>query len=202
MKALRTWCAVAALACTSGASLAQVLAATDFAPNGQGAGTFSSVANCVVTPEGVCGIYAGTTATFTFDVTSALGSDQYALVTFAYTFGTAPSGAPLTAPFTTSLFFDPAGANTQIGASVPLSPTTSVLTPDVPSSGDQFSYHFGILPTGTGTYELQISNAGPRNIRVADVTVTAVPEPSAYAMALASLGVLGYAAARRRRDRA
>jgi hypothetical protein len=72
-------------------------------------------------------------------------------------------------------------------------PTTALTNP----GGDLFSYYFG-SPILTGTPVSLTITANLVAVSVDNFSVTAVPEPSTYALMLAGLGVVGFAARRRR----
>ena len=173
-----------AAAAMVGTAHAQVLGQTDFGATN----TFSNTGfGCVVpfpenpTGDGLCRIRAGETASFDFTWTGAVG--QFAQVTFMY------SG-------------EAGGADTTFSVSIPTlggSPTGNAISSDAPGPlGDSFTYHFGAFTTTSGSFSLQVANTGGANMRIDDVVVTAVPEPSAYAMAVAALAGLGFLARRRR----
>jgi MYXO-CTERM domain-containing protein len=64
-----------------------------------------------------------------------------------------------------------------------------------------YSLNFTAGASNTLTFTGVAASGGPTSIGLDNITVTAVPEPSAYAMALAGLGALGFMA-RRRKSRA
>lgn len=178
--------AVATLLSAAGLSAAQagVLGQTDFGSTN----TFSNTGFGCVLPfpenpagDGLCRIAAGTTANFDFNWSGAVG--QFARVTFFYS---GESGGP----------------DTTFAVSIPGlmgTPTGNATSDDPPGPlGNAFLYHFGAFTTNNGSFSMQVSNTGSFNLRIDDVVVTAVPEPSAYALALAMLGGLGMMVRRRR----
>jgi hypothetical protein len=70
--------------------------------------------------------------------------------------------------------------------------------PDNTPTGTFGSYYFG-SPVAPGTYELFFNRTSQSGtVRVDNVSLTAVPEPGTYALMLAGLGVVGFAARRRK----
>jgi hypothetical protein len=71
------------------------------------------------------------------------------------------------------------------------------------ASADPFSSHsLSFLPVTAGSYSFGYQNLGGDNIGILldNVAVTAVPEPEAYAMVLAGLGLVGWMAGRRKQS--
>lgn len=69
------------------------------------------------------------------------------------------------------------------------------------NSADPFStYSMNFTPGASGSYNFSYQNSGGDNVGILldNVSVSPVPEPETYAMLLAGLGLLGFAARRRK----
>jgi hypothetical protein len=136
--------------------------------------------------DGVLALGGTSTATFQFTTATVV---PYFLVSF----------------WTSSNNIDPphgGTVNVQIGSQTEgfAVPALSGAGSNPNPQGTQYSYHFGSgTPWAAGTYTLSFDNAPSSGFRLDDVSVSAVPEPSAITLMVAALGAAGFLATRRRK---
>ncbi len=141
----------------------------------------------VLSGDGVLALSGTTTATFQFTTTTVV---PYFLVSF----------------WTSSNNIDPphgGTVNVQVGTQTEgfLVPSLNGAGSNPNPQGTQYSYHFGSgTPWAAGTYTVSFDNAPSSGFRLDDVSVSAVPEPSAITLMVAALGAAGFLVARRHRN--